>query len=178
MSAIEKGQALLRLRGAGATIESIRQMANIYGEDSNLAPYAFVTQKFEGAKAITAFGGYAVFKGLLTDEQAYAQRDVFAADYAAVDFTLPADQFKAQINALEQDALLSDANTAHREKSLGITIGKQITSLCKVAGDINASDMAVASEVTKHNLNQAIERLITLRDYSPVVVDAKVLQTA
>jgi hypothetical protein len=178
MSAIEKGQALLRLRGAGATIESIRQMSNIYGEDSALAPYAFVTQKFEGAKAITAFGGYAVFKGLMTDEQAYAQRDVFAVDYATVDFTLPADQFKKQIDALEQDSLLSDANTAHREKALGITIGKQITSLCKVANDINASDMAVASQVTIAALNSAIERLTTLRDYSPVVVDAKVLQTA
>jgi hypothetical protein len=178
MSAIEKGQALLRLRGAGATIESIRQMSNIYGEDSNLAPYAFVTQKFEGAKAITAFGGYAVFKGLMTDEQAYAQRDVFATDYAVVDFTLPADQFKKQIDALEQDSLLSSVQEAHREKALGITIGKQVTSLCKVANDINASDMAVASQVTIAALNSAIERLTTLRDYAPVVVDAKVLQTA
>jgi hypothetical protein len=178
MSAIEKGQALLRLRGAGATIESIRQMADIYGQDSNLAPYAFVTQKFEGAKAITAFGGYAVFKGLMTDEQAYAQRDVFATDYAVVDFTLPAEPFKAQINALEKDALLSDSETARREKSLGITIGKQVTTVCKNVDDINASDMAVASEVTKDNLNKAIERLIALRDYKPVVVNAKVLQTA
>jgi hypothetical protein len=178
MSAIEKGQALLRLRGAGATIESIRQMADIYGQDSNLAPYAFVTQKFEGAKAITAFGGYAVFKGLMTDEQVYAQRDVFATDYAVVDFTLPAEPFKAQINALEKDTLLSDSETARREKSLGITIGKQINTVCKNVDDINASDMAVASEVTKDNLNRAIERLIAIRDYSPVVVNAKVLQTA
>lgn len=170
MSAIEKGYALLRLRGAGATIESIRQMSDIYGQDSDLAPYAFITQKFEGAKAITAFGGYALFKGLMTDEQVYAQRDVFAVDYESIDFTLPAEQFKKQVNALEADALLSAANTAAQEKSLGVTIGKQVTALCKASADINASDMAVASEVTKYNLNKAIERLIALRDYKTVVV--------
>jgi hypothetical protein len=172
MSAIEKGQALLRLRGAGATIESIRQMSNIYGEDSNLVPTAFVTDKFQSAKAITAFGGYAVFKGLMTDEQVYAQRDVFGADYSVLDFTLPADQFKAQIDALETDSIIASNAEATRNKSLGITVGKQITSVAKLVDDINPSDMAVASQVSLATLDKAIERLTTLRDYKRVVVES------
>lgn len=178
MSALEEGFKVLRLRGSGATLESLRQMSSIYALDSKVVPTAFVTPKFESAKAITAFGGYAVFKGLMTEEQAYAQRDVFGDDYSVIDFTLPADQFKAQINSLEQDTLLTVSQDAKRDKDLGITIGKQITSLCKSVKDINNSDMVVASEVTKHNLNTVIERLITLRDYSPVVANAKVLVSA
>jgi hypothetical protein len=147
-------------------------MANIYGEDSNLAPYAFVTEKFQGAKAITAFGGYAVFKGLMTDEQAYAQRDVFATDYAVVDFTLPADPFKAQIDALEADLIRVSTAEASRNKSLGITVGKQISSVAKLVDDINPSDMAVASQVSLAALDKAIERLTTLRDYKRVVVES------
>jgi len=95
MNAKEKGSALLRLRGAGATVESIRQMADIYGEDDTLRPNYFVTQKFESAKAITAFGGYALFKGLMTDELIYAQRDVFGAEYLNIDYTLSPVAFKA-----------------------------------------------------------------------------------
>jgi hypothetical protein len=182
MSAIEKGYALLRLRGAGATIESIRQMSNIYGEDSNLVPTAFVTDKFQSAKAITAFGGYAVFKGLMTDEQVYEQRDVFGEDYSALDFTLPADQFKKHIDALEQDSLIATVQEAQRKKSLGITVGEQATKVCKSAYDIKVSDMASASLVTIANIEAAIKHLQSLVNYKPVVVKetetAKVLQTA
>ena len=170
-TALERANALLRLRGQGATIESLRQMADIYGDDNSLAPYQFVTEKFQGAKAITAFGGYAVFKGLMTDEQVYAQRDVFGADYSVLDFTLPADQFKAQIDALEADSIIASNAEATRNKSLGITVGKQITSVAKLVDDINPSDMAVASQVSLATLDKAIERLSTLRDYKRVVVE-------
>ena len=180
MSAIERAQALLRLRGAGATIESIRQMSDFYGEDSSLAPTAFTSlDKFKGAKAITAFGGYALFKGLMTDEQVYAQRDVFGDDYESLDFTLPADKFRALIDALEADTILADATEARRKKSLGITANESSVKIGKVVREINVSDMAVASLVTRANLESARDHLNNLLNYKSVVVPetAKVLQT-
>jgi hypothetical protein len=181
MSAIERAQALLRLRGAGATIESIRQMSNFYGEDSSLVPTAFVfLDKFKGAKAITAFGGYAVFKGLMTDEQVYAQRDVFGDDYESLDFTLNADNFKKHIDALEADTILANANEARRKDALGITVNESSIKVGEVVRDINVSDMAKASLVTRANLESARDHLNTLLNYQAVVVEetAKGLHTA
>ena len=112
----------------------------------------------------------------MTDEQVYAQRDVFGADWSALDFNLPADPFKAQIDALEADIIRVSNAEASRNKSLGITVGKQITSVAKLVDDINPSDMAVASKVSLATLDKAIERLTTLRDYTQVVVEARELQ--
>lgn len=179
MSALEKGFALLRLRGSGATLESLRQMSNIYADDSKIVPTAFVTPKFEGAKAITAFGGYALFKGLMTDEQVYAQRDVFGNDYSVIDFTLPASAFKEQINALDNSRIVGVATQAKEDKALGVTVNKQSVALLKVAQDISVADIASASLITLNNLDKAIEILTTLRSHRAVIVveTAKVLQT-
>ena len=178
MNAKEKGSALLRLRGAGATVESIRQMADIYGEDETLRPNYFVTQKFESAKAITAFGGYALFKGLMTDELIYASRDVFGAEYLNIDYTLSPVAFKAQIDALENLMVLEARDKASENGRLGVTIGDAVTSVNKAIGKINRSDMAVASEVTKHNLRLAISTLQSLLGDNTLDVEvARELQT-
>ena len=179
MNAKEKGSALLRLRGAGATVESIRQMADIYGEDDTLLPNYFVTQKFESAKAITAFGGYALFKGLMTDELIYASRDVFGAEYLNIDYTLSPVAFKAQIDALEALQIQEASEKVALENTLGVTIGNAVTSVNKAIGKIKPSDMAVASEVTKHNMRLAISTLQSLLGESnlQVFLKAKELET-
>lgn len=168
-NAIEKGHALLRLRGAGATIESIRQMAGIYGEDTSLTPHLFVTQKFEPAKAITAFGGYAVFNGLMTDEQVYEQRDVFGEDYSSLDFSLSPEAFKSSVDALEAVAIDEADNEARKNRNLGITVGQDVTRLFKTAQRIKPTDMSRASLVTVANLTGVRDYINSLLEYDSVV---------
>jgi hypothetical protein len=153
-------------------------MADIYGEDDTLRPNYFVTQKFESAKAITAFGGYALFKGLMTDELIYAQRDVFGAEYLNLDYSLSPVAFKAQVDALEALQIQEASDKASKERSLGVTIGDVVTSIGKKINQINKSDMAVASEVTKHNMRLAISTLQSLLGEDTFQVEvAKELQT-
>jgi hypothetical protein len=114
----------------------------------------------------------------MTDELIYASRDVFGAEYLNIDYTLSPVAFKAQIDALEALQIQEASEKASLERSLGVTVGDAVTSVNKAIGKIKSSDMAVASEVTKHNMRLAISTLQSLLGENTLqVVVAKELET-
>lgn len=170
-NAKERGSAILAMRGKGATQESIRQMGDIYADDVTLMPHTYVTDKFESAKAITAFGGYIVFKYNLTPEAVFTQREAIANHYLDLDFGLDAGSFIDALNAFEaQDTIKTNTENA-RQKALGLTTNKTSVSVLEAVSKITVSDMSRASLVTRDNLEQTVARIQTLLAYkSPVVV--------
>lgn len=174
-NAKERGTAILAMRGKGATQESIRQMGDIYADDVTLMPHTYVTDKFESAKAITAFGGYIVFKYNLTPEAVFASREAIANHYLDLDFGLDAGSFIDALNAYEaQDTIKTNTENA-RQKALGLTTNKTSVSVLEAVSKITVSDMSRASLVTRDNLEQTVARIQTLLAYkSPVVVVAPV----
>ena len=165
-NAKERGSAILAMRGKGATQESIRQMSGIYADDATLMPHTYVTDKFESAKAITAFGGYIVNTYGLTPEAVFTQREAIANHYLDLDFGLDYDEFVAALNAYEAQDTAKVANKDARDKALGLTTNKAAVKI---------SDMAKASLLTRDILERAAERINTLLAYkSPVAVVTEV----
>ena len=170
-NAKERGDDILAMRGKGATQESIRQMGNIYADDVTLMPHTYVTDKFEAAKAITAFGGYIVFKYNLTPEAVFTQREAIANHYLDLDFGLDKANFVDALNVYEAQDTKKVANKDARDKALGLTTNKAAKTIADTANSISVSDMAKASLLTRDILERAAERIATLLAYkSPVEV--------
>jgi hypothetical protein len=170
-NAKERGSAILAMRGKGATQESIRQMSGIYADDVTLMPHTYVTDKFESAKAITAFGGYIVNTYGLTPEAVFTQREAIANHYLDLDFSLDYDDFVAALNAYEAQDTAKVADTTARNTALGLTTNKTSVSVLEAVSKITVSDMSRASLVTRDNLERAAERIaVLLAHKSPVVV--------
>ena len=178
-NAKERGSAILAMRGKGATQESIRQMSGIYADDATLMPHTYVTDKFESAKAITAFGGYIVFNYDLTPEAVFASREAIANHYLDLDFGLDQADFVDALNAYEAQDTAKVASTTARNKALGLTTNKTSVSVLDAVSKITVSDMTRASLVTRDNLERAVARIQTLLAYkSPVVVVEEVVPVA
>lgn len=174
-NAKERGSAILAMRGKGATQESIRQMSGIYADDATLMPHTYVTDKFESAKAITAFGGYIVNTYGLTPEAVFTQREAIANHYLDLDFGLDYDEFVAALNAYEAQDTAKVADKDAREKALGLTTNKAAVKINDTVNGITVSDMAKASLLTRDILERAAERINTLLAYkSPVAVVTEV----
>jgi hypothetical protein len=170
-NAKERGTAILAMRGKGATQESIRQMSMTYADDASIMPHDYVTDKFEAAKAITAFGGRIVFQYNLTPEAVFTQREQIANHYLDLDFSLDAGSFIDALNAFEaQDTIKTNTENA-RKVALGLTTNKTSVSILDAVSKITVADISRASLVTRDNLEQAIARMQYLLAYkSPVVV--------
>ena len=168
MNAIEKGHALLALRGKGATLESVKQMSNIYAEDTDITPDAFVTPNFEAAKAITAFGGYAIYLGLATPEQVINQRDVYGEKYSSLDFAQEKDAFQDTVDTL---AIVVDTDTEVRKnKANGNFATVKVNALLKIISVLTPSLLAPTSTATKDALRAGAQRILRLLDTQVVSV--------
>ena len=174
MNAIEKAHALLALRGKGATQESVKQMANIYFEDTDITPDVFVTPKFEAAKAITAFGGYAVYLGLATDEQVINQREVYGESYSSLDFSLEKDAFHDLVDSLAASMVATSNEEARKQKANGNFATVKVNALLKILGLLTRSNMEPTSKATKDALAGAKVRI----DYLLSPVEASVVVSA
>jgi len=164
MNAYEKAQALLALRGKGATLESVKQMANIYSEDTDLTPDAFVTPKFEAAKAITAFGGYAVYLGRATEEQVINQREVYGEKYAYLDFSLEKDAFHDLVDGLASSIITADNEKARTDKQNGNFATVKANALLKIINTLTPSLLAPTSKATKDALRAGARQVLSMLD--------------
>lgn len=170
MNAYEKAQALLALRGKGATLESVKQMANIYAEDTDITPDAFVTPKFEAAKAITAFGGYAVYLGLATEEQVINQREVYGESYSSLNFALEKDAFSDLVDGLAVAIISTTNEQARKDKANGNFATVKVNALLKILGMLTKSNVEPTSQATKDALAGAKVRIDYLLSPSEAVV--------
>ena len=173
MNAYEKAQALLALRGKGATSESLKQMANIYVEDTDLTPDAFVTPKFEAAKAITAFGGYALYLGLATEEQVINQREVYGESYSSLDFSLEKDAFHDLVDGLAASIIAATNDKARTERKNGNFATVKVNALLKILGVLTRTNLEPTSQATKDALAGAGVRIAYLTSKEEVVVKVK-----
>jgi hypothetical protein len=174
MNAIEKAHALLALRGKGATLESVKQMSNIYAEDTDITPDVFVTPKFEAAKAITAFGGYAVYLGLATEEQVINQREVYGEKYSSLDFSLEKDAFSDSVDVLALAILTSTAEETRKDKANGNFATVKVNALLKIISVLTPTLLAPTSTATKDALRAGAKRILHLLDYQVVSVPQEV----
>lgn len=172
-NAIEQGLAILALRGKGATENSVKQMAAVYTLDDDLTPDQFVTAKFEPAKAITAFGGYAVHKGLATSEQVINQRDVFGEKYALLDFDLTKDAFSDLVDSLGAVIITDTQAEARKNKANGNFATLKVNAILKALSELTPSLMGPTSQATKDALAGAGERARYLATANVVAVPSQ-----
>ena len=170
MTAIDKGHALLALRGKGATLESVKQMSNIYAEDTDITPDAFVTPNFEAAKAITAFGGYAIYLGLATPEQVINQRDVYGEKYSSLDFAQEKDAFQDTVDTLALAIVVDTDTEVRKNKANGNFATVKVNALLKIISVLTPSLLAPTSTATKDALRAGAQRILRLLDTQVVSV--------
>lgn len=170
-NAKERGSDILAMRGKGGTQASIQQMSDVYASDVTLMPHTYVTDKFESAKAITAFGGYIVFKYGITADVVLTQREAIAIHYSDLDFSLGKADFVDALNAYEAQDTAKVVNKDARDKALGLTTNKTAVKISEGVDSITSSDMARASLLTRDILERSRDRINTLLAYkSPIEV--------